>query len=276
MNLVVQGSIVDPGVIEKLAAISGAQASEKITPLAYRLRDAHADERIAEICRSAALDWAWLPAGRRLSDYTLFVTDMDSTLITAECIDEIADLHGLKAKVAAITEAAMRGEIDFAESLRRRVELLAGLPETALEAVYRHRILLSPGAERLMAALKQAEVHTMLVSGGFTYFTERLRARLGFDEAYGNTLEIRDGHLTGRVTGAVVDSAAKLAHLNAAARRLGAGRDQILAVGDGANDIDMIAAAGLGIAYHAKPALRRAARYHLDHVGLDGIVNFFA
>ncbi len=275
MNLIVQGKNIDPDVLASLTGLSRPSEVEEISAHAYRLRDAQQNEQIAQICRSASLDWAWMPAGHKLSGYSLFITDMDSTLITVECIDEIADLQGLKPEVATITEAAMRGEIDFNESLRRRVTLLAGLPEAALEEIYRTRIVLTPGAERLLACLKQAGVHTVLVSGGFTYFTDRLKSRLGFDEAYGNVLEIRDGRLTGEIVGPIIDSAAKLTRLTLAAQRLGLQKSQIIAAGDGANDIPMLSAAGLGVAYHAKPALREIATCHLDHSGLDGILNFF-
>jgi phosphoserine phosphatase len=276
MNLVVQGEDVDSVALKTLAKLSGASAIEQITPRAFRLKSARASERIAPLCAEAGLDWAWVPEGRKLTDFGLFVTDMDSTLINIECIDEIADMQGLKPEVAAITEAAMRGEIDFRESLTRRVSLLAGLPESALSRVYEQRLQLNPGAERLLRGLKAAGIHTVLVSGGFTYFTERLKARLGFDEAFANELEVRDGHLTGRVAGPVVDGAAKAAHLERAREQLGLSREQVIAAGDGANDIPMLAAAGFGVAWRAKPVLREVADCRLDHVGLDGLLNLFA
>jgi phosphoserine phosphatase len=275
MNLIVQGEDVDSVALKTLAKLCGASAIEQITPQAFRLLAAHGSDEIVPLCAEAQLDWAWVPAGRRLADFGLFVTDMDSTLINIECIDEIADMQGLKPQVAAITEAAMRGEIDFRESLTRRVSLLAGLPESTLAEVYEKRLQLNPGAERLMRGLKAAGVHTVLVSGGFTYFTERLQARLGFDAAHANELEVSDGHLTGRVAGPIVDGNAKAAHLRHARERLHLRPEQVIAAGDGANDLPMLAEAGFGIAYRAKPILRDAADCRLDHVGLDGVLNLF-
>ncbi|NMG75035.1 phosphoserine phosphatase SerB [Aromatoleum diolicum] len=276
MNLVVQGEDVDSVALKTVAKLSGASAIEQITPQAFRLVAARENDQIEAVCTEARLDWAWVQAGRRLADFGLFVTDMDSTLINIECIDEIADMQGLKTEVAAITEAAMRGEIDFRESLTRRVSLLAGLPESALTEVYEQRLQLNPGAERLMHGLKAAGIHTVLVSGGFTYFTERLKTRLGFDEAHANELEVRDGLLTGRVAGPVVDGAAKAAHLRNTRDRLRLRADQVIAAGDGANDIPMLTEAGFGVAYRAKPVLRQVADCRLDHVGLDGLLNIFA
>lgn len=275
MNLVVQGEDVDSVALKSLAKLTAARAIEQITPQAFRLVAAQAADGIAEHCSAAAMDWAWVEDGRRLADFGLFVTDMDSTLINIECIDEIADMQGLKTEVAAITEAAMRGEIDFRESLTRRVALLAGLPEQALESVYAQRLQLNPGAERLLKGLRKAGVRTVLVSGGFTYFTSRLQERLGFDHAYANVLEVENGRLTGRVVGDIVDGAAKAAHLLRLRDELGLSPAQVIAAGDGANDIPMLSAAGFGVAYRAKPVLRKVARCCLDHVGLDGILNLF-
>jgi len=275
MNLVVQGEDVDSVALKNLAKLCGASAIEQITPEAFRLLATHGSDEIARLCTEAQLDWAWVPNGRKLSDFGLFVTDMDSTLINIECIDEIADMQGLKEEVAAITEAAMRGEINFRESLTRRVALLAGLSEAALGEVYEQRLQLNPGAERLLRGLKAAGIHTVLVSGGFTYFTDRLKARLRFDEAHANVLEVRDGRLTGHVVGPIVDGDAKAAHLRQARERLGLRSEQVIAAGDGANDIPMLTEAGFGIAYRAKPILRDAADCRLDHVGLDGVLNLF-
>lgn len=276
MNLIVQAAnALDEVLLPELAALCCADSIERLAPNAVRLHRTRISEAFVDRCNEAALDWTEVPAGLRLRDFGLFVTDMDSTLIDIECIDEIADMQGLKAEVAAITESAMRGEIDFRESLTRRVALLAGLPETALARVYEERLRLNPGAEALMAGLREAGIYTVLVSGGFTYFTDRLRERLGFDEAHANQLEIIDGKLTGRVIGPVVDGEAKCAHLLRLRNQLGLLPAQTLAAGDGANDLAMIQAAGFGIAYHAKPVLRAAARCRLDHVGLDGILRLF-
>ncbi len=275
MNLVVQGDDVDSVALKSLAKATGASSIEQITPQAFRLVGASPADGIEALCATATLDWAWVPAGRRLTDFGLFITDMDSTLIDIECIDELADLQGVKSEVAEITEAAMRGEIDFSESLTRRVDLLAGLPETALSEVYDHHLALNPGAERLIRRLREAGLHTVLVSGGFTYFTERLQGRLGFDEAYANALEIVDGKLTGRIVGDIVDGAAKAGHLVRVREALGLAPDQVIAAGDGANDIPMFQAAGFGVAFRAKPVLRAHAQCCLEHVGLDGILNLF-
>ena len=275
MNLVVQGVDVDSVALKSLARLASASRIEQIHPAAFRLVNAHAADGIAPACAQAGLDWAWVPAGRRLSDFRLFVTDMDSTLINIECIDEVADLHGCKSAVADITAAAMRGEIDFTESLLRRVALLEGLPEAALAEVYEHRLVLNPGAERLLRHLARSGIYTVLVSGGFTYFTDRLKTRLGFDEAHANRLEVVAGRLTGRLSGPLLDGAAKAAHLCRIRDARAYAPEQVLAAGDGANDLPMLGAAGFGVAYRAKPVLRAAAHCCLDHVGLDGILALF-
>ncbi len=210
----------------------------------------------------------------RLADFGLAAFDMDSTLIDIECIDEIADVAGRKAEVAAITEAAMRGEIvDFRDSLRRRLALLRGVPQTALEQVLTERLHLNPGVERFVAACRGAGMKTLLVSGGFTYFSDRVRERLGIDFARANVLEIVDGRLTGALVaqpwGDVVDGAEKRRLLLETCERLGIAPGQSIAVGDGANDLPMMAAAGLSIAFHAKPAVREQAMVSITRGGLD-------
>lgn len=207
-----------------------------------------------------------------LAAYKLLAMDMDSTLITIECIDEIADYAGKKAEVAAVTAAAMRGEIDWPTSLHQRVALLAGLDAASLEAVYRERLQLSPGAETLIAAARQARLTTLLVSGGFTFFTDRLKERLGLDVAYSNTLEIIDGRLTGRVTGPLCDAAAKAQHVRTQAAAIGARREEIIVVGDGANDLPMMREAGVSIAYHAKPVVQAEATYAINTGGLEHVI----
>lgn len=276
MTLVVQGLDVDTVALKTLAKLTGARSIEQIHPQAFRLKGAQYNPGIPTLCTQAGLDWAWIADNRRLADFGLFVTDMDSTLINIECIDEIGDMQGLKAEIAAITEAAMRGEIDFRESLTRRVALLEGLPEQALAEVYEQRLLLNPGAERLMRGLQQAGIRTALVSGGFTYFTDRLKSRLGFDHAWANELEVVNGRLTGRVSGDIVDGKAKAAYLEQTRDALGLQPEQVICAGDGANDIPMFRAAGFGVAYRAKPVLREEADCSLDHVGLDGILTLFS
>jgi len=213
----------------------------------------------------------------RLADFGLIAFDMDSTLINIECVDEIADAVGLKAEVAAITEATMRGEIaDFKESLRRRVALLQGVPETALHEVYERRLRLNPGAEALVRACQAAGLKTLLVSGGFTFFTERLRERLGLDFTRSNVLEIESGRLTGRLVdqpwGDICDGAEKRRMLLETCARLGLEPRQAIAVGDGANDLPMMGEAGLGVAYHAKPAVRERAMVSIEDGGLDRLL----
>ena len=229
-------------------------------------------DAIAGHCLENQIDFGFVPANRRIGDFGLLVMDMDSTLISIECIDEIADMQGLKPQVAEITEAAMRGEIEFAESLQRRVALLAGLDESALARVYDERLRLNPGAEIMLATLRQQGIKTLLVSGGFTLFTERLKNQLGLDFAHSNTLEIVNGKLTGKVLGKIVDAQGKADWLNRTLESLGLQPEQVIAMGDGANDLKMMAVAGISIAYHAKPIVQKQASYALNFVGLDGLL----
>ncbi len=209
-------------------------------------------------------------------DFKLLAMDMDSTLITIECIDEIADMAGLKPRVAQITAAAMRGELDFQASLRARVALLEGLPVESLAKVHDERLRLSPGAEILLAAARAAGWTTLLVSGGFTYFTDRLKARLGLDHTLSNTLEIHHGRLTGRVLGDIVDGTAKAARVITACQDLGCPTHHAIVVGDGANDLPMLRLAGLSVAYKAKPVVRRETHLSIQHGGLDVLLHRFA
>ena len=216
----------------------------------------------------------------KLSDFKLIAFDMDSTLINIECVDEIADAAGRKAEVAAITEAAMRGEIaDYKESLRQRVALLRGVPETALHEVYADRLQLNPGVERFVQACRAAGLKTLLVSGGFTYFSERIRARLGLDFARANLLEIEHGALTGRLVdrpwGDIVDGAEKRRVVLEVCELMGIEPAQAIAVGDGANDLPMMGVAGLSIAYHPKPAVRERAMLSITLGGLDRALEVF-
>lgn len=273
MNLVVQGRKVETRALKDLATLTGSEGVGRIGNNAFRLLGAQPHPEVEAYCEANELDCAFVPEDRRLSDFKLFVTDMDSTLITIECIDEIADMQGLKAQVSMITEAAMRGEMDFRESLTRRVALLEGLPEEALARVFDERLQFNPGAEALIAGLKQAGIVTVLVSGGFTYFTNRLQKQLGFDYAVANELEIRGGKLTGKVKGDIVDGEAKRHTLQLVRRHHGFAPETVIAAGDGANDLPMLHEAGVGIAYHAKPVVRAQATYALNHCGLDGILN---
>jgi len=210
----------------------------------------------------------------RLADYRLIAFDMDSTLINIECVDEIADVAGRRSEVAEITEAAMRGEIaDYKDSLRRRLALLAGVPESALQRVYDEKLQLNPGVEIFVAACRAAGLKTLLVSGGFTFFSERIRRRLQLDFARANTLGVANGRLTGtlfdRPWGDIVDGAEKLRVLLEVCELMGIGTEQAIAVGDGANDLPMMRAAGLSIAYHPKPAVLEQAMLSITHGGME-------
>jgi phosphoserine phosphatase len=227
-------------------------------------------------CESRRIDHAFMPDGRRFADLKLLAMDMDSTLITIECIDELGALAGKGAQIAAITEQAMRGEIaDYKESLRRRVALLAGQPEASLAQVYEERLRLTSGAETLVARCKKHGVKLLLVSGGFTFFTERLKARLGLDYTISNTLEVKHGRLTGKLVGDIVDADAKAAKFRQVVNELGADKENTVAIGDGANDLKMMAEAGVSIAFHAKPVVRAQASCALTWCGLDAVPNLF-
>ena len=275
MNLIIQGALLADDDLRQLSHLAGAQRIERLAPGAYRLTGAQQRPGIAEYCTRARLDFGFIPEKRRLADMGLLAIDMDSTLITIECIDEVADLAGVKVAVSAITAAAMSGEIDYAESLRLRIGFLRGLDEDALARVYDERLRLSPGAEIMLAAMQRAGVRTLLVSGGFSYFTERLKARLGLDYSLSNALEIEGGRLTGRVVGQIIDAQAKAAKLRAVRDELGIAAERIIAIGDGANDLAMMAEAGVSIAYRAKAVARGIADYALDYAGLDGVLNLF-
>lgn len=227
--------------------------------------------------RSPGLVVQNLPSTLRLSDYKLIAFDMDSTLINIECIDEIADAVGRKAEVAAITEASMRGEItDFKESLRRRLALMRGVTEADLLTVKTERLRLNPGAAALVAACKQAGLKVLLVSGGFTYFASHVCELLGIDFMRSNALEITDGVLTGglqqQAWGEICDGAEKRRTLLELASLMNIRPEQCIAMGDGANDLPMMGAAGLSVAYHAKPAVRAQAQVAINEGGLDRLL----
>jgi phosphoserine phosphatase len=210
------------------------------------------------------------PAGSRSK--RLLVADMDSTMITVECIDELADHAGLKPEVAAVTEAAMRGELDFAEALEARVRLLAGLNEAVIGKCLAERVRLTPGARTLVRTMKARGATCLLVSGGFTAFAEPIAAEIGFDRAIANRLAVAEGRLTGRVLPPIIGAEAKREALVQTAGELGLAMQDVLAVGDGANDIPMLQAAGLGVAYRAKPAARAAADAAIEHNDLTALL----
>lgn len=275
MNLVVQGPGGEPAHAAELAQLAAAQDVEQLGPTAFRMRGATDNPAVRERCRELRLDCAYVPEGRRFADLKLLAMDMDSTLITIECIDEIGDLAGRKAEISAITARAMRGQLDYPASLRERVALLAGLPLDALDKVYRERLQLSPGAAALVEACRRHGVKLLLVSGGFSFFTDRLKQRLGLDYTISNELELEGDRLTGRVAGRIVDAEAKAVRFREVAHSLGAAREQTVAIGDGANDLKMLAEAGLSIAYRAKPVVKAKADCALDFAGLDGVLNLF-
>ena len=202
----------------------------------------------------------------------LLLSDMDSTIIQQECIDELADMAGLREQVSVITERAMQGELDFKAALTERVMLLKGLPTEALERVYKERIKLMPGAKELVATMKANGARCVLVSGGFTYFTSRVRDAVGFDSDRANLLDVADGKLTGEVVPPILDKDAKLQSLKEHMFQLDLPKELTLAIGDGANDLPMIEAAGLGVAYHAKPVVRAKANASLNHADLTGVL----
>lgn len=276
-NLIIQGDDVSTPDLKALHRLSSASGIERVGDQAFCLPDTRCsrEPEVASYCERAHLDFAFVEAGRKLTDFGLIAMDMDSTLITIECVDEIADFAGLKTEVAAVTDSAMRGEIDWPESLRQRVALLKGLDESALERVYTERLQLSAGAARLIRAAQQHGIKLLLVSGGFTFFTDRLKPRLGFDYAFSNMLEIAGGKLTGRVSGPLLDANAKAHHVARLRDMLNLNREQIIVIGDGANDLKMMAETNCSVAYRAKPIVRQQASYALNYVGLDGLLNVF-
>ena len=279
MDLVVHGGAVPTFLLERLVAATGASAVVPCPPQAVRLRDARRTPEftaLVPLVEAEKLDWAFVARNRQLADVGLIAFAMDSTLITIECIDELADFAGRKAEVSAVTEAAMRGELDYRASLQQRLALLAGLDARVLARVYGERLALSPGAGELLEAARSAGLRSAIISGGFTYFTERLRIEHGFDFATSNELEIRGGRLTGRVVGDIVDAEAKGRHLARLTGELGLHREQVIAIGNGASDLGMLGEAGLSIAYRGKPAIRASADVAINFGGLDSLLNLLA
>jgi phosphoserine phosphatase len=275
MDLIIQVIEIETSDLRELAKLSGASQIERINRNAFRLVDASRQDCISELCLEAELDFAFLDEHENLNHFRLMAMDMDSTLVGIETIDEIADIHGIRKQVAEITEKAMYGEIDFSEGLIQRVALLKGLDHSVLQRVYDERLIFNPGAEKMLKQVKTAGIKTMLISGGFTFFTDKLKDRLGLDYAFANTLEIVNGRLTGRLVGEIFGAKGKGQALNKICNELGFRKENLISIGDGANDLPMFAEAGVSIAYHAKPIVQENATYAINHVGLDGVINIF-
>lgn len=277
MRLVIQGRAIGMAHLTHIhRMVGGSTQFMQIAEHAYYLPTNLTDvTEVKNFCAAQSIDCALVPDAQRLSQFGLCVMDMDSTLINIECIDEIADMMHLKPQVAAITEAAMRGELDFAASLKKRVALLKGLDNIALRRVIDERLQPNPGAVEWIAACKANHIKTMVVSGGFSLFANHVKDLLGLDYAVANTLEIVDGKLTGQVLGDIVDADRKAMELLTLRETLNLKFDQTIAVGDGANDLKMMKVAGVGIAYHAKPIVQQQAKYAINFSGLDGIRNLF-
>lgn len=276
MNLVLQSPGATQSDLRSIASLARPLRMFELS--AHALRCEQVDDSIVTrhavetAAFEARIDATFIDAARSLADYRLVAMDMDSTLITIECIDEIADMQGLKPQVSEITEAAMRGELDFAASLIRRVALLKGLDAGALQRVYDERLQISMGGEAMLAGVKAAGLKTLLVSGGFTFFTERLQERLGLDYTNANVLEVDQGKLTGRVVGGIVDAEVKMQTVERVCAQIGTGSEQAIVMGDGANDLKMMGIAGLSVAFRAKPVVRAQAGVALNFSGLDGLL----
>lgn len=272
------GQDIPDAALARVRAALPADPAETRTPGALHLRFEAADAAavrgdVADALADAPVDFCVQPAelqgGRKL-----LLADMDSTMITVECIDELADFAGVRDAVHAITERAMKGEIDFEGALTERVALMKGLKESALQQCFDERVRLSPGARELVQGCRAAGIHCALVSGGFTFFTHRVAELCGFDENRANTLIFEDGVLTGEVTQPILGRQAKIDALNEICGRLGIGPERAVAMGDGANDLGMIELAGLGVAWRAKPITAEAADARIDHGDLTTLLRF--
>ena len=271
-KLVLQGNALTKDIASEIAEKVSGSLDYKPGFSTVTIAQPLAQEQLKTLRESYVFDINEIPEQFEPSQAALLVMDMDSTLISIECVDEIADFINAKPQVSAITEAAMRGEIDFETSLRQRVALLKGLEVSVLEQVFEQRLSLNPGAKTMLEGLQHKGIKTALVSGGFTFFTERLQQQLGLDYTLANVLAEQNGKLTGEVEGDICGAQAKADFLLQQCQRLGISPSQTIAMGDGANDLVMMKEAGLSIAYHAKPAVQAQAMTHLNHCGLEGVL----
>lgn len=274
MRLVVQSPNITVAHLAHLHQLCNTSVSfTQIAQHAYYLANqANILPAVQQFCVEQKMDCAYVQDTHTLNNIGLCVMDMDSTLISIECIDEIADMMGIKSQISAITERAMQGELDFAQSLRERVALLKGLKETDLMRVLDERLKLNPGATEWVETCKKNNIATLLVSGGFTFFADRVKSMLGLDYAVSNVLDIVNGELTGKILGEIVDGQSKANALTKLRASLDLSVTQTMAIGDGANDLKMMAEANFGIAYHAKPIVQAQATYALNYVGLEGVI----
>ena len=281
-DLVIQGPKLSPEALDTFKVVC---LPERITLYTRAARcvavrdDAETRKAVQGLSDFWKLDSAFVDPRLRLSDFRLLALDMDSTLVNIETLDEVASYAGKGERIAAITDAAMRGEVDYKESLRRRVSLLAGVEATLLARVHDEKLALNDGAQRLVSECRNAGLKTLLATGGFTFFTERMKAKLNIDYTRSNELEIVDGHLSGKVTGPnggeIIDAEGKAQAVRDVCAEIGCATAKAIVIGDGANDVKMMQLAGISVAYRAKPVVREQATYALDHSGLDGVLNWF-
>ena len=271
LTTIIHASILDPKTIDAITAAIPGELEQCNNFYKLHTKADISTDSVNNLRQQLQIDINTLPPDFVPQEVQLLVTDMDSTFINIECVDEIADFAGLKPQVHAITEAAMRGELDFEGSLTRRVGLLQGLEENVLQQVFDERLQLNPGGETMLECIKSRGVKVGLVSGGFTFFTDRLKQKWALDYTRSNTLEIEQGRLSGRVLGIIVGAAAKKDFLISLCDSLNIRREQTIAMGDGANDLNMMREAGLSVAYHAKPKVQAEASAVLNHTGLEGV-----
>lgn len=273
LYLVIHNPKPDDALIQELQTLGAGQAQSHDDYWSLRCRQPINHETLDALSGQYHIDINQIPESLQAHSIAVLIIDMDSTLINIECVDEIADFADKKAEVSAITEAAMRGELEFNGSLTRRVALLKGLNIEVLQDVYDHRLRLNPGAESLIQGLKKQHIKTALVSGGFTFFTDKLRERMGFDFVLSNILGVNGEHLTGEIKGTIVNAEGKAQFLRDICDALNVSTHQAIAVGDGANDLQMMHLAGMSVAYRAKPTVRQQADIKINHSGLDSILH---